>query len=687
MRMITWVLIATGLAGPSVAQEDMRPVPRPGETVESVEVPVPDGGGLTLLPNDTVPAPRPEDLLVGHEFRLALGAAGQGNWDLAAALAVPGGPVASSLIEWRRLRSGIGSFDDYRAFLASHPDWPGLGFLRRRGERAIPLRADPEIITGYFERAAPQTGQGALRLAMAWRALDQDARAAAVISAAWTTLEMSAAEEAAILLNFSDTLKPLHEARLNALLWAQDRDGALRMRALVGEDWKALADARLALQREAKGVDALIGKVPDALQDDGGLIFDRVVWRIENRRRNEAMDLIVEASTSAKALGEPAEWANWRRVLARQAMRNGDGAKAYALASKHFMAHTTEDYAYADLEWLSGYLALRYLDDPEQALIHFQRFTAAVYTPISLGRAHYWQGRAFEALGDTEAAAAAYAEGGTHQTSFYGLLAAEKAGLPMDPALIGDVAAAPWEGSMLASGSALQAAFLNYRAGQRWEAIRFFSHLADTLPEADLPTLAAAAQSLGDAYVSVRVAKRIVRRGIVVMPAYFPVVDLGIELPVEPALALSIARRESEFDIAAVSPVGARGLMQLMPGTAQGMSRKLGLDYRASALTTDGVYNATLGSAYLDELIDEFGENYALVAAGYNAGPGRPRSWIGLYGDPRARNIDAVDWVEHIPFRETRNYVMRVMESVPIYRARLTGEVAPIDLSAALKAR
>jgi len=685
-------LAAWGWSEPVSAQGDMRPLPRPGSGASdrlavAAEAPAQeDPSDLAIKASAAVPAPRPGDLLEAYSFRLALTAVYRDDWAEAARLA-KGDPVAEDLVEWRRLKAGDGQFADYRAFLARNADWPEPDILRARGEPKIPAGTDPSDVIAYFDGNVPQTGTGALRLADALAATGEGDRAKAVIAEAWKSIDMGAAEEAAILATWADTVAPHHVARLDMFLWADDRTGATRMMARVDAGRKALAEARLALQRQAAGVDAALERVPAALQDDGGLAYDRMYWRIEKRRRAEAADLIIAQSTSAEALGRPEEWGSWRRVLARQAMRDGNGARAYALASTHFMPHSTENYDYADLEWLSGYVALRYLKEPAKALTHFRRFTSAVYTPISLGRGHYWVGRALEEMGDTEAAMEAYRAGGEHQTAFYGLLAAEKAGMAMDPGLTGAGEGPDWTTTSLADSSVRKAAELLYFAGARWETIRFLSHLAETLPEDELVALGEYSLTLADPYVAVRVAKQTVRNGPVSIRAYFPLTDLGIELPVEEALALAIARRESEFNIAAVSPVGARGLMQLMPGTAKLMSRKVGQRYAVAKLTTDAVYNATLGSAYLAELIDEFGKNYLLVSAGYNAGPGRPRRWIGLYGDPRSAGTDPVDWIEHIPFRETRNYAMRVAESLPVYRARLTGKVAPIRLSEELRAQ
>ena len=258
----------------------------------------------------------------------------------------------------------------------------------------------------------------------------------------------------------------------------------------------------------------------------------------------------------------------------------------------------------------------------------------------------------------------------------------------MDETLTGKLGISTRLGMAFPETEVFKAAELFHQAGQNWETGRFLRHLAETTAPEELTALTDYALSLGDPYLAVRVSKQAANEGIVAPRAYYPLTNLGPEdLPVEEALALSIARRESEFYAKAVSGAGARGLMQLMPGTAKEMAGKLGMPYSRGRLTSDPVYNTTLGSAYLAQLIEEFGDNIVLVSAGYNAGPHRSRSWIETYGDPRSASVDVIDWIEHIPFRETRNYGMRVAESVPVYRARLTGKTAPIELSKALKAR
>ncbi len=382
-------------------------------------------------------------------------------------------------------------------------------------------------------------------------------------------------------------------------------------------------------------------------------------------------------------LEQSAKWAGWRRALARDLMRDGKAQRAYDLASVHQMV---EGSSYSDLEWLSGYLALTYLDDPDLALDHFQRFRAAVASPISLGRAGYWIGRALEAMGDGEAAQLAYAQGATYQTSFYGLLAAERANLPPDPTLAGAELFPAFQGSPLAQSDVVQAAILALAAGRTNLAERFITHLGTRLSRDEIAQLGAVLDDLEQSHLQVMLGKSAARRGIVLPAPYYALHPLSeMVLPVPAELSLSIARRESEFDPIVVSGAGAEGLMQVMPGTARDVARDLGLDHDPSRVLSDWEYNARLGATYLAQMADKFDGNIIMISVAYNAGPSRPPQWIERFGDPRAPGaMNIVDWIEHIPFRETRNYLMRVAESLVIYRARLGKPPHPVAFSAEL---
>lgn len=596
------------------------------------------------------------------------------DWAGAVDLGRRAGPIAGAVIDWMRLRDGKGGFAEYRGFLAAHPDWPGLALLREKGEAAIGPDADPAQVVAWFAGEAPRTGAGALALIDAHLALGDRKAAVAAAVKAWRSLPLSQADQDGFLARLGPELAEHHDGRVAAMLAAGHTESARRMLALASPGTRAVAEARIALQEDGKGIDALIAAIPAKMAGSPGLAYDRFRWRIRKDRYDEAEALLLERSDSAKSLGTPEVWAEWRRRLARKEMREGDPARAYRIAAHH---HLTPDAGedYADLEWLSGYIALRKLGDPAAALRHFDRFAAAVNGPISLSRAAYWQGRAFEAAGDTAKAQAAYAEGARYQTAFYGLLSAEKVGLPLSPAMTGQARLPDWRGAAFTSSQVFQAALLLEEAGRRDLAQRFLLHLSEGMSGEDIGRLAAMARDEGDANTALVLAKKAATKGVVWPGVYFPLNGIeALDLPVDPELALSIARRESEFNPSVVSGAGARGLMQVMPATAKRMAGKLGVGYQPAKLTTDWKYNARLGSAYLAELVAEFGPSPVLVAAGYNAGPGRPRQWIDAFGDPRRKDVDVVDWIESIPFEETRNYVMRVAESLPVYRARLRGE-------------
>jgi soluble lytic murein transglycosylase len=378
-------------------------------------------------------------------------------------------------------------------------------------------------------------------------------------------------------------------------------------------------------------------------------------------------------------------WAAKRADLARILMRKGEPKSAYRVASTH---HLTDLGDMGDLEFLSGFIALRKLNDPVRALQHFERLAGAT-TPISQARAQYWLGRALEASGDKTKARSAYGKAADYQTSYYGMLAAEKLGLTLDESLLSNAPpAGSWKGAGYAKSSVLEAAARMAAAGNEQLSARFMLHLGESLSDAELGTLAGLALDLGQYRSAVLIAKAATERGLVFPSAYFPVPDMIPEsLPVSRALALSIARRESEFDPEARSPAGALGLMQMLPATAAEVAKDQGIKFSKAKLASDPAYNATLGAAYLKELVDQFGPSVALVASGYNAGPGRPRGWVDAFGDPRLASTDVVDWVEMIPFTETRTYVMRVVEGVVIYRAKLRGTAGPVNISDELTGR
>lgn len=627
-----------------------------------------------------------QDTTAVEAFRQGLSLMREGDWDTALSAAGADGTIGRDIIQWNRLRAGKGSFADARDFLARRGDWPGLDFLRQKSEATIPEDADPSAVLDFFRTVKPETGSGSLALARAlWdTGAKQEAMAEAIRS--WTTMSLTSQEEDRFMVDWPKTLASHHNTRMDMLGWRGLAGEAERHMARVDDPHKALATARIALREDKPGVDGLIERVPAALANEPGLAYERFLWRARKGRNDDAIALMLERSDSAASLGAPDEWANRRITLARWAMREGQGQTAYRLAASH---HLEEGEDRNELEWLAGFIALRKLGDPETALRHFNAFKGGVESPISRGRAGYWEGRALEALGRKDEAQAAYARAGQHQTAFYGLLAAEKAGLAMDTKLTGSETYPDYRSAAFWSGPLMEAIRLSVAANEPYYAKRFVLQLVEGLDRTGLGQLAQWAEDADEPHLQLALAKYALRyHNELLHRPYFPTPDIGSGNRTVPrALEMSISRRESEFNKAVVSHAGAMGLMQLMPGTAKDMARRVGVDYDRARLTSEMGYNTRLGSEYLAWLIESYGQNPVLIAVAYNAGPGRARQWIEAYGDPRDANIDIVDWIENIPYNETMNYVMRVTESLPNYRARLTGQTEPIRFLDELKRR
>ena len=625
----------------------------------------------------------------GAQVGSAMTALRGGDWLAAAEAAGQKGSVSADIIEWHRLRAGRGTAAEITDFLARRSDWPGLDWLRRKSEPAM-AAAGTEAILAFFADTPPQTAEGVLAHAHALTRNGEEGEAKAALVLAWRTMPMGRTSHQVFLRDYGPLLKPHHAARVDRLIWDGHLDSAERMLPVLDDAHRKLTEARLALRAMAAGVDTKIAAVPASLQDSPGLAYERFVWRLRKKRWNDAIALMMDHSSDAESLGEPSAWAHRRVDLARQKLQQGEVREAYDIAASH---HTVPDdgYVHAELEWLAGFIALRRLDRPEVAIEHFRRFDAAVLTPISKGRGGYWLGRALEAAGRKDEAQTAYAEGAKHQTSFYGLLAAERAGLPFDPELENPPSVPPWREAGFMSSTVLEAGLMLLAAGEVDLAERFLTHLVESLDDVQAAQLGEMAVEMGRAHLAVMISKRAARQATLLHAAYYPLHPLGeMELPMAEEMSLAIARRESEFDPGVISGAGARGLMQVMPATARAVADRMGIlaAHDTSRLTSDWKYNAKLGANYLAGLAGDLGGNVVMMSAGYNAGPGRPMRWMQIYGDPRSAEPQGdeavVDWIESIPFDETRNYVMRVTESLPVYRARLGKDPLPIPFSAEL---
>jgi len=604
------------------------------------------------------------------------------NWTEAERVAIKDGQAALDVVLWTKLRAGDGTPREVLDFLSRNKDWPGLPYLRKRSEPVFETAETAQILA-FFGDSLPQTAQGALIYARALTRNGQTSKAELTIQNAWVDFSMDQKTQDVFVSQFGGVIKPLHETRLINLLWRDDHAGARAMVPLVSADLAALLQARIALRKKEGDVNALIDAVPAKLRDHPVLAHARFEWRMTSDFRESGISFLRERSKSAVLLGKPQAWVTYRERIIRDMLYDGQGKQAYEFAKNH---HLTDGDDFAVLEWLAGYIALKYRNDAKAAIGHFDRFLKAVETPISLGRGYYWMGRAYDTLGQKDQAKAAYIKGAEHQTSYYGILAAEQAGIGFGPEFFEWSELPDWRTASFVNTSVFKAAILLLSADQLSLGERFLTHLAETMDDQEILQLTDFLEEAQRSHVLVMVGKRAANYGRNFPRPYFALhamIGMPSRVPIE--LSLSIARRESEFDQSVVSPVGALGLMQVMPKTGAEMAGDIGIAFDQSRMTTDWRYNVELGNTYLTELGERFGGNPVLMSLAYNAGPSRAERWMERLGDPRKSGVDIIDWVEMIPFDETRNYVMRVTESLPIYRARLGKDPLPEPFSKMLQ--
>jgi soluble lytic murein transglycosylase len=451
---------------------------------------------------------------------------------------------------------------------------------------------------------------------------------------------------------------------------------------LSSED-RLIANARIALQNPPrKGLQAIVDAVPAGRRNDPGLLWDRARYIRRSGRPEDAVSVVLQIDPMLAAASARESIAEERLLYIPRMVRNGQRREAYRLAAGHGL-RSGENFA--DSEFRAGWIALRFLRDTAAAERHFTTLEGGVTAPVSKARALYWGGRALEAMNRDADAQVKFSEAAGFAYTYYGQLAATK--LPVRPPLsfpdrepISAQARAEFE-----SRDVVRAMRLMAEVGVQEDFESFAFYLDDQLQTPlEHELLSQMARERAYTRTAVRSAKAGLRRGIVAPDSAYPLMDIPSDARrpgrPEPALILAITRQETEFDTRAVSPAGARGLMQLMPATARATARIEGLPYQLPWLIEDPAYNVTLGAAHLEHLLDDYGGSYILTIAAYNAGPGNVRKWIEDHGDPRSGGVDAIDWVEMITFEETRNYVMRVLENVGVYRWRLANTPTPIRI-------
>jgi soluble lytic murein transglycosylase len=583
--------------------------------------------------------------------------------------------TAAKLVEWVILRSDYAdgaSFERYIAFITENPTWPSLGLFRRRAEASLfHDRREASTVRAFFAHQKPVSAKGRLALARAFVAQGDPKAAEPYVRQAWRSDSFSADVEAVALSGFGDMLtRADHKARMDRLLYDDEFEAAMRAAQRLGPTEIAIAKARTAMNKKAANAKALMDAVPADGRRDPGYMFNQIQWLRRSDKIAEAGQLMLTVPSDPAVLHDLDQWWMERRYLARKLLDIGDPQTAYRVA-RDAAPPPRENYK-VDHNFTAGWIALRFLKDPATALTHFARIPAGISSnPHALARADYWQGRALEALGRHEEARRRYEAAAKHSTVYYGQIARGRLGLPDLP-----LNAPPRPPA--ARSDVVRAAEMLYALDERELAAVVMADLGER--GNDLGILAALGEvtaRYGDARGMLLLGKGALGRGYAFDYYAYPMVGLPnykpVGPPIEPSIAYSIARTESGFNQKVVSTANALGLMQVTPAAGRYIAKKFSAPYDQKRLQTDPIYNMQMGAAELGDLIQYYRGSYILTFAGYNAGRGRIKEWIDRYGDPRDPDVDPIDWVERIPFAETRNYVQRIVENLQVYRVRFGG--------------
>ncbi len=613
----------------------------------------------------------------------AFSASKRGDWSRAFRLAAGAhDPLPATVLHWLQDRqSGSGaSFAEITGFIDAHPDWPLQRALRQHAEEAIATATDSQIAR-WFGVHPPTLPTARLRLAQAWMTSGRQDDAVQLIRQTWIDSDFTAVEEKLMMQRYHDVLRNEDNVRrLDRLIWDGQSEQAKRMLRHVSPEIAAVGQARLALAAMSPGIESLLAHVPPTLQNDPGLMFERMRWRRRNDLDDDAAAVLEHAPAE---LGRPSAWATERLILARRLLDDGQTQRAYRLAANSGLS---SGETFAELEFLAGWIALRGLHQPDIAYNHFVRLYDAVKLPISVARGAYWAARAAEGMGQVSLAEAWYSSAAPQITTYYGQLAAAHIGSAGPAAVFDEPKPSADQIAAFEHNELVQAARDLAQLRDNEDLPYFLRRLSDQAQTAAGFVLAARlARTLDRPDIAVTAAKRASYAGVTLLDEGYPIANLPPGGNIETPLVLAMTRQESAFDRGAVSGAGALGMMQLMPATAIRVAKILHMPFSKSRLTNDVAYNVTLGRAYLNSLVDDFSGSYILAVAAYNAGPARVRQWMQDHGDPRRQNVDAVDWIERIPFTETRNYVQRVLENLQIYRLRVGAHLTTFSIASDLK--
>ncbi|MFN3700251.1 MAG: lytic transglycosylase domain-containing protein [Alphaproteobacteria bacterium] len=612
----------------------------------------------------------------------------QNKWDQARQMVLETrDPLAAKLFFWLSYTRQERDLDfvSLTQFIRQNPGWPGLDGLRTKAERLVPDNLPARNVIAWFDDYPPLSARGADRYLTAILETGNTAKARSYLSDWWANASLSRDDQRNLFRKYNMYINTAaHHKRLDMLLLRGQNDNALAIANVLKQGYPELANARIALAQEAGNVNTLIRMVPRHLQNDPGLLYERLRWRRRSNMTESAIE-ILQQKPSIDKIQNPAEWWLERHIIIRRLLEQKNYRLAYQLAAGHKL---TEGLPFAQAEWMAGWIALRFLSDSRGGYAHFQKLYENVSSPISKSRAAYWAGRALLAMGENDRGRNFYQDAAQFRTTFYGQLAAAELSIKGEILSAAPPVLSAADKEQFHRDEMIQAARLFHRADMRNTASRFLrtfvSHHNSAKAYVFAADMAIEFRSLQDA---INISKDATNNGLFLTAQSYPlIVDQLRGTNLEWALVHSLIRQESVFNATARSPAGALGLMQVMPATGAETARKLGIQHSTDWLISRPAHNIRIGTYYLEQLLKRYDGAYPLAVAAYNAGPGRVDNWLRTFGDPRKGEIDIIDFIELMPIYETRNYVHRVLEGTYVYRLRLRntqGQRAPQTVSLA----
>ena len=589
-----------------------------------------------------------------------------------------------NFIEWRHLltEGNKASFYDYLNFINANKDYPRLGRIKYLAEHKLSNeKITPGKIIDWFGDEEPLSGYGKMILGESYILTGQIEQGKKLIKEGWITADLSKTELSLFRKKFKNYLNAEdYIQRADYLAWENKYWDLKRMLRYLPKDYELLYNARQLLMSKSYGVDQAIKNVPDRFKNDAGLNFDRLKWRRKRGRIDSSAEILLNVKNTKDYLVRPDKWWDEREIISRSLIYEKKYELAYKIASNHALIEGSD---YAAAEWMSGWIALSFLDDPLLSKDHFQNFYNNVSYPISTSRGAYWLARSYKALGDKENSKKWFEEAAKYLTTYYGQLAFLELNPNENFELSKDMEVDKKYREKFYSKELVKITYLLDELNEDKYTKFILRHLANENIESGSEILASElSTNIGRFDFAIQIAKIASYEKRFHNKFNYPIISTpkninGRKIP-ESAFILSIIRQESEFDLSANSHAGAKGLMQLMPYTAKLVAKQAKLPYVKSRLTTDPEYNINLGSHYIAGLILDYDGAYPYAIAAYNAGPNRVKYWKKINKDPQKKQIDYVDWIELIKFRETRNYVQRVLENYNVYRYIL--EQRPIKM-------